>query len=133
ERLPESKGFASIRAAATPSRTARLTPTPPSGDIACAASPMHSKPYRCHLVSRFILISKHLTSSHVNSLSDCLVAGTAREVAERNCGEPACRRCLWEPFGMMFAICAYRARGMTKKGFCLVPAATYSTPKTLWF
>src|SRR5699024_12746184 len=74
-----SSDLASIRAAATPSRTARYTPTPPSGDIACAASPMHSKPSRCHLVSRFILISKHLTSSHVNSLSDCLVAGTRSE------------------------------------------------------
>ena len=45
---PSSRGlaerFASRLAAATASWIARLIPTPPTGDIACAASPMQSSP-----------------------------------------------------------------------------------------
>ena len=41
-----ASGCARMLAAATASCTARLTPTPPTGDIACAASPMQSRPGR---------------------------------------------------------------------------------------
>ena len=41
-------GSASSLAAATASWIARLMPTPPTGDIACAASPIHKSPGRYH-------------------------------------------------------------------------------------
>ena len=41
---PVRSAGARIRAAATASCTARLMPTPPTGDIACAASPMQQQP-----------------------------------------------------------------------------------------
>ena len=45
---PAASGCHRILAAATASWIARLMPTPPIGDIAWAASPMHSRPGRCH-------------------------------------------------------------------------------------
>ena len=49
---PRRSGSARILAAAIASCTARLTPTPPIGDIACAASPIHNNPGRHQRVSR---------------------------------------------------------------------------------
>jgi len=48
---PSRSGRAKILAAATASRTARLMPTPPMGDMVCAVSPMHSTPGLCHVIS----------------------------------------------------------------------------------
>ncbi len=48
-------------AAATASWMARLMPTPPSGDIACAASPIARKPSRHHVFSRLTCTSRSLT------------------------------------------------------------------------
>ena len=61
--VPRRSGPASRVAAATASCTARLMPTPPTGDIACAASPMHSRPSTCQRLSRFSRTSRCLTSS----------------------------------------------------------------------
>ena len=47
-RLPRASGAASRLAAATASWIARLMPMPPTGLIACAASPIASRPGRCH-------------------------------------------------------------------------------------
>ena len=58
-----SSGSASTVAAATASCTARLIPTPPTGDMACAASPMQSRPSTCQRLSRFSRTSRCLTSS----------------------------------------------------------------------
>ena len=44
---PFRRGSHNRFAAATASCTARLMPTPPIGDIACAASPINSRPGRC--------------------------------------------------------------------------------------
>src|SRR5919107_1432477 len=49
--LPSSRGLASAFAAATASWIARLIPTPPTGDMAWAASPMHNSPGRCQRLS----------------------------------------------------------------------------------
>ena len=58
--------FAASRlAVATASCTARLTPTPPTGDIACAASPMQSNPGRVQRFSRLIATVSSLTSSQL--------------------------------------------------------------------
>ena len=61
---------ASRLAVATASWIARLTPTPPTGDIACAASPMHSRPGRVHRFSRLIATVSSFTSSHALHGSD---------------------------------------------------------------
>src|SRR5699024_4410215 len=63
ESCPVRNGSASILAVATPSCTARLTPTPPTGDIACAASPRHSSPVRYHRVSLLTSRSEEHTSA----------------------------------------------------------------------
>ena len=60
---PSRSGAARILAAAIASCTARLTPTPPIGDIACAASPMHNRPGFHHWVSRSTATVKSLMSS----------------------------------------------------------------------
>ena len=52
-----------VFAAATASWTARFTPTPATGDIACAASPMHRSPGRCQVRNRSILTVRSLTLS----------------------------------------------------------------------
>ncbi len=57
---PPRSGAANTFAAATASWIARLIPTPPAGDIACAASPMHSRPGRCHRRSRLICTVSNL-------------------------------------------------------------------------
>ena len=62
--VPARSGPASIRAAATASATARLMPTPPTGDIACAASPINSRPSVYQRLSRLSCTSSSLTSSN---------------------------------------------------------------------
>ena len=59
---PRRSGSASSLAAPTASWTAMLMPTPPTGDIACAASPMHSRPSVCQRLSLFSL---HVEILHV--------------------------------------------------------------------
>ncbi len=66
--VPARSGAARRLAAATASCIARLMPTPPTGDIACAASPMHSRPGRCHCARRSTLTVSSLTSSQVSQL-----------------------------------------------------------------
>jgi hypothetical protein len=56
-------------AVATASWTARLMPTPRAGDVACAASPMHSRPGRYQRRSRSTLTLKKRTSSQASSAS----------------------------------------------------------------
>ena len=63
---PAQSGTDNIFAAATASWIARLIPTPPAGDIACAASPMHSKPGRCHRRS----LGKRPKSDHAKPTID---------------------------------------------------------------
>ncbi len=55
-RSPPVKRFA----VATASWIARLMPTPPAGDMAWAASPMHSNPGRCHCRRRLICTDSNL-------------------------------------------------------------------------
>ena len=63
--VPALSGAARRLAAATASCTARLMPTPPIGDIACAASPMQSRPGRHHCRSRSTVTLSSLTSSQL--------------------------------------------------------------------
>jgi len=49
---------------------------PADGDMAWAASPMHSSPSRCHLCNRFSRTSRNLTSS--NAASSCTPVGELR-------------------------------------------------------
>src|SRR5438445_1365359 len=64
-------------------------PTPPIGDIACAASPMQRRPGRYHWDRRSTHTVKSLTSSQ--SRSSCvrsLTYGTSRATALRNARSP---------------------------------------------
>ena len=54
---------------ATASWTARLMPTPPTGDMACAASPMQSRPGAHQVRSRSTVTVSSLTSSQLVSAS----------------------------------------------------------------
>jgi hypothetical protein len=58
-----------ILAVATASWTARLIPTPPIGDMACAASPMHNSPQRDHRRKRSTATVSSLMSSQSPSSS----------------------------------------------------------------
>jgi hypothetical protein len=62
--LSPSNGLASAFAAATASWIARFIPTPPTGDIACAASPMHNRTGRYQRLRRFTCTDKSFTWSH---------------------------------------------------------------------
>ena len=53
-------------------------PTPPTGDIACAASPMHSRPGRYHCAQPVDLTVSSLTSSQLAQLAARGRAATAR-------------------------------------------------------
>ena len=65
--VPFRNGPESMLAVATASWTARSTPTPPIGDIACAASPMQSRPGRYHCCRRSTLMVSSLMSSQLAS------------------------------------------------------------------
>ena len=60
-------GEVRMLAAATASWTARLIPTPPIGDMACAASPMHNSPARYHRRRRSTRTVRSLISSQSRS------------------------------------------------------------------
>ena len=99
-RRPSRKGTASRLAAATASWIARLMPTPPTGDMACAASPMQSSPARYQSRSRSTATVSSLTSSQRAELAhavgserrravDDLARGTPRRPRPRSCLERA--------------------------------------------
>ena len=83
-------GAANRLAVATASWIARLMPTPPTGDIAWAASPMQSNPSRCHTGMRSICTVSSFTSSQAAS---ALVAGASDgaicAMRARNASSPA--------------------------------------------
>ena len=78
------RGSARIVAAATASAIARLIPTPPTSDMAWAASPMHNNPGLCQRGSRLTCTSRiFLMSSH--EVKDSTEAsGTSSATAERS-------------------------------------------------
>ena len=88
--VPFFSGFHRMLAAATASWMARLMPTPPTGDMACAASPMHSRPGRYQVRSRSMLTVSSLTSSHDFS-SSTRSARNGSALATRLRGRPAVR------------------------------------------
>lgn len=64
-------------------------PTPPSGDIACAASPMHSNPSVCQRRSRFTRTSRCLTSSMDSSAAtDSGMSGSSAPTSRRKASTP---------------------------------------------
>ena len=65
-------GAANRLAAATASWIARLIPTPPIGDIACALSPMHSRPGRHQRSQPVDATVSSLTSSQSRSSRDAV-------------------------------------------------------------
>ena len=79
--------------AATASWMARLIPTPPMGDMACAASPMQSKPGRCHCRRRSTFTVNSFTSFQSRtSPCDRARMGRFRRYSR------ATLRCLWPAF-----------------------------------
>src|ERR1700680_1352911 len=70
---PRRSGSARILAAATASCTARLMPTPPTGDIAWAASPMHNRPGRYHRGRRSPCAGDELDVAPAPQLADALL------------------------------------------------------------
>src|SRR5262249_4429087 len=67
--VPSLSGRQRMFAAATASCTARLMPTPPTGDIACAASPMQRSPVRYQRSSLSTATVRSLISSQLLSAS----------------------------------------------------------------
>src|SRR5215218_56588 len=96
---PFFSGPVRIFAAATASAMARLMPTPPTGDMACAASPMQSSPGLCQRRRRSACTERSLTafqscSSSVRSARSGIVSPTDR----RNASRPAPRTLSYSPF-----------------------------------
>ena len=94
--------FAASRfAVATASCTARLTPTPPTGDIACAASPMQSRPGRVQRFRRLIVTVKSLTSSQLftSAMPDFRI-GAMPTMASRKASSPRALTASYSPFAM---------------------------------
>ena len=85
---------------ASASATAKLIPTPPTGDIACAASPITNNPSLYHLRSRFNCTSSSFTSSNEVRAGPRVASQGTRAVSERRAGPPlhrpaSARHCLW--------------------------------------
>lgn len=106
-RKPRARGRASRRAAATASCTARLMPTPPTGDMAWAASPMHSTPGACQRRRRSMRTSRCLTSS-IDAIPETSSAssGIIEAVSARRACTPRARSAASVPFRPMYATCA---------------------------
>ena len=103
---PERKGPASRFAAATASWMARLMPTPPIGDIACAASPMHNRPGRYHSRKRLTFTQRSLISSQLcSSVTRSFSSGASSTMSARKACSPRCRTSSAPPFGMTKAHC----------------------------
>ena len=93
-------------AVATASWIARLIPTPPTGDIACAASPMHSRPGRNQVSSRFTATVSSFTSSQdASSCTRSRRYGASRAISARNASRPRACTSSMPPLGMTNAHC----------------------------
>src|SRR5918911_1440233 len=109
--LPSRSGLVSTFAAATASWIARLMPTPPTGDIACAASPMQSRPLRYQRVSRFTCTVRSLTSSQAPISCMRLAAnGISAPRCARNSASPRRLSSSIAPLAMTKAHCQYSPR-----------------------
>ena len=100
--LPRRSGSHRMFAAATASCTARFTPTPPIGDIACAASPMHSSPGRASVAQPVDRDGQQLDLVPVLRCSPTRSAniGTLAASPARNASSPARRTSSIVPFGI---------------------------------
>ncbi len=100
--VPSLSGRARRLPAATASWMARLIPTPPTGDIAWAESPMQSSPRRCQRLRRLTWTSSVFTSSQpagsCSTLSAKAGMSSAREL--RSVSMPCRRRAASEPLGI---------------------------------
>ena len=111
--VPALSGCHRILAAATASCTARLTPTPPIGDIACAASPMQRSPGRCQRSSRSTATVKSLTCSQsLSSSTRSANTGMIRAMLCRNAGSPARLVSSIAPLRIRKAHCQYSPRSI---------------------
>ena len=97
-----ASGSARMLAAATASCTARLMPTPPIGDIACAASPMQSRPGRCQRREPVDRDRQQLDCSQSPELADAVreCRHELRDALPRNAGRPARLTASMPPLGM---------------------------------
>jgi hypothetical protein len=96
---PCRSGDVKMLAAATASWTARLMPTPPIGDIACAASPMHNRPGRDHRRNRSTrTVSSLISSQSVSSPTRSRVNGIRAAISSRNDGNHALPDCCERAF-----------------------------------
>lgn len=103
---PARNGAANRFAVATASWMARLIPTPPTGDIACAASPMHSSPGRYQRSSRSTRTVSRLTSSQPRiSPMRSAAYGAAWATLVRNASIPSALIHSKVPFGMTIPHC----------------------------
>ena len=97
---------ASIRAVATASCTARLMPTPPIGDMACAASPISSTPGAYQRRSRSTRTLSVLTSSQsVISPTRSASGGACCATESRNRGRPSSCTVPADPLPITQATC----------------------------
>ncbi len=82
-------------------------PTPPTGDIACAASPMQSRPGFDQRVSRSTATVSSLTSSHERTSSAMRAPsiGTAATTCRRKTSMLWRRKASAPPLGMTNAHC----------------------------
>src|SRR5438034_1303452 len=88
---PSRSGAASRLAAATASWIARLMPTPPTGDIACGASPRQSTPGPNQRARRSTRTVSSFTSSQSRSALASARASASRATSSRNAARPRAR------------------------------------------
>ncbi len=113
---PRASEAANKLAAATASCTARLMPTPPMGDIACAASPITSKPGRHHSSSRSTVTVSSFTSSQLwIAWSTPVVSGPTSRTRVLNASIPSLRKRSAPPLGKTNAHCQYSPRSISTK------------------
>ena len=99
--VPRSSAGARRSAAATASWMARLMPTPPTGDMAWAASPMQRRPGRHHCFRQSICTVSRLSWSQcASSPARSAIHGRRRTSRSRKAGRPALRSSSAAPFGM---------------------------------
>ena len=98
-------------AVATASWIARLIPTPPIGDMACAASPIQSSPGRAHSCSRSTAtVSKLTLLQSCNSETRSLKNGSRPAISCRNASSPRFFIFSASPLGITNAHCQYLSR-----------------------
>src|SRR5687768_3362422 len=99
-------------------------PTPPTGDMACAASPMHRRPGRYHRRNRSTCTVKSLTDSRsLSSPTRSAIKGASAATLARKASSPLPSSCGRVPFAMTRPHCQYSPRfNMIKDAAAVKPS-----------